>query len=47
MGLPAADAYRDRRKGIAPGLDASEKADPARYATLVEPELREAPILPA
>lgn len=47
MGLPTADAYRDWRKGSAPDLDAIEKADPARYATLIEPELRKAPILPA
>jgi Fe-S oxidoreductase len=47
MGLPAHDAYRDWRKGSAPDIEAIEKADPARYETLIEPELRKAPILPA
>jgi Fe-S oxidoreductase len=47
MGLPAGDAYRDWRKGGAPDIEAIEKADPARYEALIEPELRKAPILPA
>ncbi len=47
MGLEASDAYRDWRNGGAPDIAAIEKADPSRYATLIEPELRKAPILPA
>lgn len=47
IGLPAGDAYRDWRKGRAPDIAAIEQADPKRYETLIEPELRKAPILPA
>jgi Fe-S oxidoreductase len=47
MGLEASDAYRDWRKGGAPDIAAIEKADQSRYASLIEPELRKAPILPA
>jgi Fe-S oxidoreductase len=47
MGLEASDAYRDWRKGGAPDIAAIEKADQSRYAALIEPELRKAPILPA
>jgi Fe-S oxidoreductase len=47
MGLPASDAYRDWRNGGAPDIAAIEKADQSRYASLIEPELRKAPVLPA
>jgi len=46
MGLEASDAYRDWRNGGAPDIAAIEKADQSRYAALIEPELRKAPILP-
>jgi hypothetical protein len=47
MGVDASDAYRDWRKGAAPDIAAIERADPSRYQSLVEPEIRNAPILPA
>jgi Fe-S oxidoreductase len=47
MGLQVSDAYCDWRKGGAPDIEAIEKADPKRYDTLIEPELRRSPILPA
>ncbi len=39
MGLPAADAYRDWRKGAAPDIAAIEKIGAKTYDTLIAPEL--------
>jgi Fe-S oxidoreductase len=46
MGVDASDAYRDWRKGGAPDIAAIERADQARYQSLIEPEIRKPPILP-
>jgi len=46
MGIEASDAYVGWRKGAAPDIAAIERAEPSRYHTLIEPELR-APPLPA
>jgi Fe-S oxidoreductase len=43
MGIEASDAYRGWRNGGAPDVAAIERADPARYKALVEPELRRPP----
>jgi Fe-S oxidoreductase len=40
MGIEASDAYLAWRKGAAPDIAAIERADPSRYGSLVEPELR-------
>lgn len=45
MGLETSEAYRDWRNGGAPDVAAIENADPSRYATLIEPELRKAPVI--
>jgi hypothetical protein len=39
LGLPAADAYRDWRKGRAPDLAAIERAGAEHFDRLVAPEL--------
>ena len=45
MGVEATDAYRGWRQGNAPDIAAIEKADPALYQRLIEPELKKpAPI---
>jgi Fe-S oxidoreductase len=40
MGIKASDAYLEWRRGGAPDIAAIERADEARYRSLVEPELR-------
>jgi len=40
MGIEASDAYVGWRKGGAPDIAAIERADPAKYQSLVESELR-------
>ena len=40
MGIEAADAYRGWRQGAAPDIAAIEKADPAFYQRLIEPEFK-------
>ena len=40
MGIDASDAYLGWRKGGAPDIAAIERADPSRYGSPVEPELR-------
>lgn len=45
MGITASDAYLGWRTGGAPDLAAIEKADEAKYRSLVEPELRKRPPL--
>lgn len=47
MGIEASDAYIGWRKGGAPDIAAIERADPSKYASLVEPELRRSSPLPA
>ena len=47
MGGEASDAYLAWRKGGVPDIAAIERADPARYQALIEPELRKAPPLRA
>jgi Fe-S oxidoreductase len=45
MGLEASDAYRGWRTGGAPDIAAIERADEAKYHSLIEPELRKPPPL--
>jgi Fe-S oxidoreductase len=47
MGIEASDAYVGWRNGGAPDIAAIERAEPSRYQTLIEPELRKTPPLPA
>jgi Fe-S oxidoreductase len=47
MGIEASDAYLGWRNGGAPDIAAIERADPAMYRKLVEPELRKPSPLPA
>jgi Fe-S oxidoreductase len=47
MGVEVSDAYRGWRNGGAPDIAAIERADPAKYRALVEPELRRPPPLPS
>jgi len=47
MGLEASDAYAGWRNGGAPDIAAIERAEPSRYQTLIEPELRKEPPLSA
>ena len=47
MGIEASDAYVGWRNGGAPDIAAIERAEPSRYQTLIEPELRKEPPLPA
>jgi Fe-S oxidoreductase len=44
MGIEASDAYVGWRNGGAPDIAAIERADPSRYQTLIEPELRAPPL---
>jgi hypothetical protein len=45
MGIEASDAYRGWRTGGSPDIAAIERADEARYRSLIEPELRKPPPL--
>ena len=47
MGTDASDAYRGWRNGGAPDIAAIERADASKYHTLIEPELRRPPPIPA
>jgi Fe-S oxidoreductase len=47
MGIEASDAYVGWRIGGAPDIAAIERAEPSRYQTLIEPELRKEPPLSA
>jgi Fe-S oxidoreductase len=47
MGIEASDAYVGWRIGGAPDIAAIERAEPSRYQTLIEPELRKGPPLSA
>jgi Fe-S oxidoreductase len=47
MGIEASDAYVGWRNGGAPDIAAIERAEPARYQALIEPELRKEPPLSA
>jgi Fe-S oxidoreductase len=47
MGVEASDAYVGWRIGGAPDIAAIERAEPSRYQTLIEPELRKEPPLSA
>jgi hypothetical protein len=47
MGIEASDAYVGWRNGGAPDIAAIECAEPSHYQTLIEPELRNEPPLPA
>ena len=47
MGIEASDAYVGWRIGGAPDIAAIERAEPSRYLTLIEPELRKQPPLSA
>jgi Fe-S oxidoreductase len=44
MGIEASDAYVGWRNGGAPDIAAIERAEPSRYQTLIEPELRAPPL---
>jgi Fe-S oxidoreductase len=45
MGIEASDAYRGWRMGGSPDIAAIERADEAKYRSLIEPELRKSPPL--
>jgi hypothetical protein len=47
MGIEASDAYVGWRNGGAPDIAAIECAEPSHFQTLIEPELRKEPPLPA
>ncbi len=47
MGVEASDAYVCWRSGVAPDIAAIERAEPSRYQSLIEPELRAPPLLAA
>jgi Fe-S oxidoreductase len=44
MGIEASDAYVGWRNGGVPDIAAIERAEPSRYQTLIEPELRAKPL---
>ncbi|KJC62104.1 hypothetical protein UP10_01620 [Bradyrhizobium sp. LTSPM299] len=47
MGIETSDAYVGWRNGGAPDIAAIERAEPSRYQTLIEPELRAPPVASA